>query len=102
MMLRARNALEDPWVEAREDMFTRSVSPEQAPDQPTYLNLEFERGDPVALDGVSMTPANLLAALNTARPAAAPPAACIANACSIGAVCATLLHAVQCAPMGQP
>ncbi|KAK9837487.1 hypothetical protein WJX81_006238 [Elliptochloris bilobata] len=58
------NALEDPWVEAREDMFTRSVSPEQAPDQATYLNIEFEQGDPVALDGVSLTGANLLAALN--------------------------------------
>jgi hypothetical protein len=98
----ARNALEDPWVEAREDMFTRSVSPEQAPDQPTYLNLEFERGDPVALDGMSMTPANLLAALNKARPAAAPPAACIAYACSIGAVCATLLHADQSTLTEQP
>ena len=51
-------------MEAREDMFTRSVSPEQAPDKPTYLNIEFEQGDPVALDGVSLTGANLLAALN--------------------------------------
>ena len=66
--MRGRNALEDPWVEAREDMFTRSVSPEQAPDKPTYLNVEFEQGDPVALDGVSLTGANLLAALNKVRP----------------------------------
>ena len=65
--MRGRNALEDPWVEAREDMFTRSVSPEQAPDKPTYLNVEFEQGDPVALDGVSLTGANLLAALNKVR-----------------------------------
>ena len=54
-------------MEAREDMFTRSVSPEQAPDKPTYLNVEFEQGDPVALDGVSLTGANLLAALNKVR-----------------------------------
>ena len=45
-------------------MFTRSVSPEQAPDKSTYINIEFEQGDPVALDGVSLTGANLLAALN--------------------------------------
>ena len=41
-------ALEDPWVEYTEDIFTRSVSPENAPDEPTYLEIEFEKGDPVS------------------------------------------------------
>lgn len=58
------NALEDPWVEPSEYMFSRSVSPEQAPDKPTYIEIEFEKGDPVAIDGVAMTPATLLAKLN--------------------------------------
>ena len=59
-----RNALEDPWEEAREDMYTRSVSPEQAPDKPTYLDLEFEGGNPVAIDGQKLSPASLLTQLN--------------------------------------
>ncbi len=37
------NALEDPWVEPKESMFTRSVSPEKAPDKATYVELEFEK-----------------------------------------------------------
>ena len=57
-------ALEDPWIEPDEDMFTRSVSPEKAPDQPTYLEVEFERGDAVAVDGQRLTPAALLTRLN--------------------------------------
>src|SRR5215470_12365561 len=44
-------ALEDPWVEPDEDMFTRSVSPEKAPDAPQYIEVEFAHGDPVAVDG---------------------------------------------------
>ena len=59
-----RNALEDPWVEPSEDMFTRSVSPEQAPDKPSYIEIDFEKGDPVAIDGVMLSPATLLAQLN--------------------------------------
>lgn len=59
-----RNALEDPWVEAREDMYTRSVSPEQAPDKSTYLDLEFEGGNPIAIDGQKLSPATLLTQLN--------------------------------------
>ncbi len=59
-----RNALEDPWNEPSESMFTRSVSPEQAPDQPTYVEIEFERGDPIAIDGIRMSPATLLTRLN--------------------------------------
>jgi argininosuccinate synthase len=56
--------LEDPWYEPDEEMFQLSVSPERAPDKPTYLEIEFERGIPVAVDGVSRTPADLLAHLN--------------------------------------
>ena len=62
-----RNLLEDPWAEPSPDMFTRSVSPEQAPDQATYLNIDFEGGDPVALDGEKLSPATLLARLNKVR-----------------------------------
>jgi argininosuccinate synthase len=58
------NALEDPWVEPSESMFTRSVSPEQAPDKTTYVDIDFEKGDPVAIDGVRMSPATVLAKLN--------------------------------------
>jgi argininosuccinate synthase len=57
-------ALEDPWIEPDEDMFTRTVAPERAPDQPQYVEIEFERGDPVAVDGVKLSPAALLAELN--------------------------------------
>ncbi|MEW5727508.1 MAG: argininosuccinate synthase [Pseudomonadota bacterium] len=57
-------ALEDPWVEPDEDMFTRSVSPENAPDTPTYVEIGFEKGDAVSIDGVRMSPAQLLTKLN--------------------------------------
>jgi argininosuccinate synthase len=56
--------LEDPWFEAEEDMWRWSVSPEKAPDNPTYVEITYERGDPVALDGEAMSPATLLAKLN--------------------------------------
>jgi argininosuccinate synthase len=46
-------------------MFSRSVSPEQAPDKPTYIEIDFEKGDPVAVDGEKLSPASLLAKLNT-------------------------------------
>ena len=59
------NALEDPWQEPDESMFSRSVSPEQAPDSPTYLNIDFQQGDPVAIDGHALSPATLLTTLNT-------------------------------------
>jgi argininosuccinate synthase len=57
-------ALEDPWVEPDEDMFTRSVSPEAAPDRPSYVEIDFEKGDPVAVDGIRLSPAALLTRLN--------------------------------------
>ncbi len=56
--------LEDPWSEPREDMFVLSVSPEAAPDQPTYVEIDFEEGNPVAVDGVKMSPADLLDRMN--------------------------------------
>ncbi len=57
-------ALEDPWEEAGEYVYTRSVSPEEAPDIPTYIEIEYEKGDPVALDGKRLSPAEMLTALN--------------------------------------
>ena len=56
--------LEDPWAEAEEDMWRWSVSPENAPDKPTYIELSYEKGDIVAIDGVKMTPATVLETLN--------------------------------------
>jgi len=58
-------ALEDPWVEADEDMYTRSVAPEDAPNKPEYIEIAFEKGDPVAINDVRMSPATLLEKLNT-------------------------------------
>ena len=57
--------LEDPWAEAEDDMWRWSVSPEQAPDKATYLELTYEKGDIVAIDGIAMTPAEVLTELNT-------------------------------------
>ncbi len=56
--------LEDPWNEPDEDMFKLSVSPENAPDKPTYLEIDFEQGNPVAIDGERMDPLPLFEALN--------------------------------------
>ena len=56
--------LEDPAVESEESMWRWSVSPEKAPDEPEYLDLEFKRGDVVALNGVSSSPASVLEKLN--------------------------------------
>ena len=58
------DVLENPWAEAPEEMYVMSVSPESAPDQPEYVEIEFEKGDAVAIDGERMSPANLLAKLN--------------------------------------
>jgi argininosuccinate synthase len=57
-------ALEDPWIEADDAMYTRSVSPEKSPDTPTYIEVDFEAGDAVAIDGETMSPAELLTKLN--------------------------------------
>ncbi|MEQ9462047.1 MAG: argininosuccinate synthase, partial [Haliea sp.] len=56
--------LENPWAEAEEDMWRWSVSPEAAPDTPTYIELEYERGDIVAIDGERLSPATVLERLN--------------------------------------
>ncbi len=57
-------ALEDPWVAPDEAMFTRSVAPEKAPDKPQFVEIEFEGGDPIAVDGERLSPAALLTKLN--------------------------------------
>ncbi len=56
--------LEDTWKEPPGDMFVMSVSPEEAPDQASYIEVQFREGNPVAVDGKSLSPANLLAHLN--------------------------------------
>lgn len=56
--------LEDPWAEPEEEMWLWSVSPEKAPDTPTYLELTYEKGDIVAIDDKAMTPAEVLTYLN--------------------------------------
>ena len=56
--------LEDPWEEVPSYVFSRTVDPEDAPDQPEYITVDFERGDGIALNGAAMSPATLLAALN--------------------------------------
>src|SRR5437764_2244429 len=56
--------LEDPWIEPDEMVYQRTISPEQAPDKATYITVDFEKGDPVAIDGEKMSPATLLTRLN--------------------------------------
>ncbi len=56
--------LEDPWQEPEEYVYSRSVAPEDAPDTPTYVEISFENGDPVAVDGELLGPAALLTRLN--------------------------------------
>ncbi|MFZ0050546.1 MAG: argininosuccinate synthase [Desulfobaccales bacterium] len=56
--------LEDPWAEPPAEMFVLTRSPQEAPDQPRYLEIDFEAGDPVAVDGERLSPAALLARLN--------------------------------------
>jgi argininosuccinate synthase len=56
--------LEDPAQEVPDYVYSRTVDPEKAPDQPTYITVAFERGDPIAIDGKKMSPATLLARLN--------------------------------------
>ena len=56
--------LEDPWAEPEEEMWRWTVSPERAPDRPTYIELSYKKGDIVAIDGNSMTAAEVLTLLN--------------------------------------
>jgi argininosuccinate synthase len=56
--------LEDTWAEPKEEMFVLTVSPETAPDRPTYVEIGFEKGNPVSVDGVAMSPAALLDQMN--------------------------------------
>lgn len=56
--------LEDPWVSPPESIFRLTVSPQDAPDEPEEISIRFEKGDPVAVNGVALSPAKLLAELN--------------------------------------
>ena len=56
--------LEDPWSEPPADMFVWTKSPEQAPDKPQYIEIDYVKGDPVAVEGKKLSPAKLLAELN--------------------------------------
>jgi argininosuccinate synthase len=56
--------LEDPWHEPEEMVYQRTIAPEAAPDKAQYVEIEFEKGDPVAIDGKRMLPAALLTRLN--------------------------------------
>jgi len=56
--------LEDPWAEPPDDMYTLSVPPEKAPDAPVYIELEYEQGNPVSLNGRRLSPFALLDELN--------------------------------------
>ena len=60
--------LEDPAEETPAYVYSRTIDPEKAPDKPTVIEIAFEKGDPVAIDGKRMSPATLLAALNKLRP----------------------------------
>ena len=57
-------ALEDPWREPDEAMFQRTAAPEAGPETPQYVEIDFEEGDPVAVDGTRLSPARLLERLN--------------------------------------
>ncbi|MFN3739716.1 MAG: argininosuccinate synthase [Thermodesulfovibrionales bacterium] len=57
--------LEDPWNEPPEDMYTMITPPEKAPDRPEYIEIDFERGDPVRVNGKELSPFQLLKELNT-------------------------------------
>jgi argininosuccinate synthase len=57
--------LEDPWAEPPGDMYTMMVPAEKAPDKPTYIELSYREGNPVAVNGTPMTPARLLETLNS-------------------------------------
>ena len=56
--------LEDPWIEPQEHIFSRTINPLQAPNEPTEITMEFKKGDPIAINDKHLTPANLLKKLN--------------------------------------
>ncbi|WP_298726579.1 argininosuccinate synthase [uncultured Ferrovibrio sp.] len=56
--------LEDPWQEAPDFVYSRTVDPEKAPDKPEYIEIEFKKGDPIAINGEKLSPAALLTRLN--------------------------------------
>jgi argininosuccinate synthase len=56
--------LEDPWLEPREGMYLLTASPENAPDEPEYVEITFESGEPVAVNGERLSPATLVSRLN--------------------------------------
>ncbi|NNG13611.1 MAG: argininosuccinate synthase [Gammaproteobacteria bacterium] len=56
--------LEDPWAEPEDSMWRWTVSPENAPDEPTYIELGYEKGDIVSIDGVAKSPAEVMEILN--------------------------------------
>ncbi len=56
--------LEDPWAEPKDDMFVLTANPEDAPNTPEIIEIDFERGDPVAVNGQRLSPAKLLYTLN--------------------------------------
>lgn len=58
-------SLEDPWVEPPEHVYSRTVAPMDAPNKPSYVEVDFERGDAVAINGEALSPATLLTRLNT-------------------------------------
>ena len=56
--------LEDPWIEPQEHIFSRTINPLQAPNEPTEITMEFKKGDPIAINDKYLTPVNLLKKLN--------------------------------------
>jgi argininosuccinate synthase len=56
--------LEDPWNEPEEGMFVLTASPEKAPDKPQYVEIQFENGTPIAVDGTALTPVKVIETLN--------------------------------------
>ena len=56
--------LEDPSIECPEDVYQRTISPEKAPDKPTYIEIGFLEGDPISIDGEKLSPAEILTKLN--------------------------------------
>ena len=56
--------LEDPWIEPQEHIFSRTINPLQAPNEPTEITIEFKKGDPIAINDKYLTPSNLLKKLN--------------------------------------